>query len=159
MEFANEERETILNDAVAASTNFNECLSDLLDCYEEQKNSNTNWSTARIKTYCAQVAEVPSCYETMICNPSNSPFKAVIDKTDLAECKNTADYTTNTCRNIVTLNDIINKATTADVTDYTCEFGEGKTCDSAKMREACMQKAFVQEIRDWKKDSDTENAQ
>ena len=135
LEFANEEKTSILNAAVTAGTNFNECISEIYDCYETQERSNPSWTTARIRTYCAQVANVPHCYEEMICNPSNSPFKAVIDKADNAQCKNTADYTTNTCRNVVTLNDILNGtgATAAE-----CEFGDNQTCDSAAMRQKCL---------------------
>ena len=135
LEFANAEKTSILNAAVTASTNFSECISEIYDCYETQAKSNTSWTTARIRTYCAQVANVPHCYEEMICNPSTSPFKAVIDKADNAQCKNTADYTTNTCRNIVTLNDILNGTGAAAAE---CKFGEGVTCDSAAMRQKCL---------------------
>ena len=135
LEFANAEKTSVLNAAVTASTNFSECISEIYDCYETQAKSNASWTTARIRTYCAQVANVPHCYEEMICNPSTSPFKAVIDKADNAQCKNTADYTTNTCRNIVTLNDILN-GTGASAAE--CKFGEGVTCDSAAMRQKCL---------------------
>ena len=135
LEFANAEKTSVLNAAVTASTNFSECISEIYDCYETQAKSNASWTTARIRTYCAQVANVPHCYEEMICNPSNSPFKAVIDKADDAQCKNTPDYTTNTCRNIVTLNDILN-GTGASAAE--CKFGEGVTCDSAAMRQKCL---------------------
>lgn len=139
LEFANAEQTSVLNAAVTASTNFSECISEIYDCYETQAKSNASWTTARIRTYCAQVANVPHCYEEMICNPSNSPFKAVIDKADDAQCKNTADYTTNTCRNIVTLNDILN-GTGTKVPAAQCEFSEDKdaTCDSAAMRQKCL---------------------
>lgn len=156
LEFAQEEKTTVLNDAIAAGTNFNECLSEILDCYETQKNAHSSgtsgaWSDSRIRTYCAQIANVPHCYETMICNPSNAQFKAVIDKPDSMTCKNTADYTTNTCRNIVTLNDILNKASetakACAVEDGSAETG---SCDSASMREYCLQESFVDEIRNWK---------
>ena len=155
LEFANEERQTVLADAVTASTNFNQCINDILDCYENQAAYYPAWSTSRIKTYCAQIANAPSCYETMICNPSTAPFKAVIDKTDSTNCKNTADYTTNTCRNIVTLNDILNKATTEDAKGYTCPVGDTQMCDSAKMRERCLLDSGIDEIRNWKKLSGT----
>lgn len=135
LEFANAEKTSVLNAAVTASTNFSECISEIYDCYETQAKSNASWTTARIRTYCAQVANVPHCYEEMICNPSTSPFKAVIDKADNAQCKNTADYTTNTCRNIVTLNDILNGTGAAAAE---CKFGEGVTCDSAAMRQKCL---------------------
>ena len=139
LEFANAEKTSVLTAAVTASTNFSECISEIYDCYETQAKANASWTTARIRTYCAQVANVPHCYEEMICNPSNSPFKAVIDKADDAQCKNTPDYTTNTCRNVVTLNDILN-GTGTKAPAAQCEFSENKdaTCDSAAMRQKCL---------------------
>lgn len=138
LEFANAEKTSVLNAAVTASTNFSECISEIYDCYETQAKSNTSWTTARIRTYCAQVANVPHCYEEMICNPSTSPFKAVIDKADNAQCKNTPDYTTNTCRNIVTLNDILNGTGASAAEAAECKFGEDETCDSAAVRQKCL---------------------
>lgn len=149
LEFAEEEKQTVYNDAVTAATNFNECLSEILDCYETQVTANTSWSTARIKTYCAQVANVPHCYETMVCNPSNAQFKGVIDKADSAQCKNTAEYETNTCRNIVSLNDILNGT---GATAKACKIGD-VACDSAAMREQCLKDSFVEEVRTWSRDS------
>lgn len=138
LEFANAEKTSILTAAVTASTNFSECISEIYDCYETQAKANASWTTARIRTYCAQVANVPHCYEEMICNPSTSPFKAVIDKADNAQCKNTADYTTNTCRNIVTLNDILNGTGASVAEAAKCKFGKDATCDSAAMRQKCL---------------------
>lgn len=160
LEFANEEKTSVLNAAVTAGTNFNECISEIYDCYETQAKSNTSWTTARIRTYCAQIANVPHCYEEMICNPSNSPFKAVIDKADNAQCKNTADYTTNTCRNIVTLNDILNGT---DAEGAECTFGDNQTCNSAAMRQKCLLDAIGTEegvkdknvLQTWKKENMT----
>ncbi|MDE6478248.1 MAG: hypothetical protein K2L94_03295 [Alphaproteobacteria bacterium] len=139
LEFAQEEERTILTDATTAGTNFNECISEIYDCYETQANTNPSWTTARIRTYCAQIANVPHCYETMICNPSNAQFKAVIDKADSTTCKNTADYTTNTCRNIVTLNDILNGTGAAAAS---CEVSATATCNSAAMRQKCILEAI-----------------
>lgn len=138
LEFANAEKTSVLTAAVTASTNFSECISEIYDCYETQAKSNASWTTARIRTYCAQVANVPHCYEEMICNPSTSPFKAVIDKADNAQCKNTPDYTTNTCRNIVTLNDILNGTGASVAEAAKCKFGKDATCDSAAMRQKCL---------------------
>ncbi len=145
MEFANEERETILNDAIAASTNFDQCISEIYDCYETQLQSHgpgkaNVWTPARIRTYCAQIANVPHCYETMICNPSNAVFKAVIDEPDSATCKNTNNYATNDCRNIVTLNDILNGTGAVNATN--CEIGTDEQCDSAAMRQQCLNEAI-----------------
>ena len=117
LEFYNEERSDVLAKATAAGTNFNECISELWDCYETQASANPNWPDARIKTYCAQIANVPHCYQDMICNPSYAQFRAIIDVADSTQCKwHASDYTENTCRNIVTLNEILNGATDPDAT-------------------------------------------
>ncbi len=140
LEFANEERETVLNDFVTATSNFNECISEVLSCYEDQRDSNENWSDARIKTYCSQVAEVPHCFEEMICFPSNAPFKAVIDKADSEQCNNSVEYSENTCRNVVTLNEILYgiKTTTPDAE---CDPG-AQSCSSTTMRQKCLIEAI-----------------
>lgn len=132
LEFYNEERKNVLNDAIAAGTNFNECISELYDCYETQQSSNDNWSTSRIQTYCAQIANAPHCYQDMICNPSIAQFKAIIDVEDGTNCTwNSSDYTQNTCRNVVTLYEILNSIG---------EVGNpsGTTGDSKKIREKCL---------------------
>jgi len=148
LQFANEERETIRNDAIVAGTNFDECLSEIYDCYETQASNTTasgaKWTDSRIKTYCAQVANVPHCYETMICNPSTAQFTAIIDKQDNTECLNSSDYTKNTCRNIVTLNEILRS-----ISDSPANIASGTSGDSVKMREQCLQDAGVQAIREW----------
>ncbi len=132
LEFYNEERKNVLNDAIAAGTNFNECISELYDCYETQQSSNDNWSTSRIKTYCAQIANAPHCYQDMICNPSIAQFKAIIDVEDGTNCTwNSSDYTQNTCRNVVTLYEILNSIGEAGNPS-------GTTGDSKKIREKCL---------------------
>ena len=154
MEFYQEEQETMLADATAAGSNFNECLSEVLDCYETQADAEPNWTTARIRTYCAQVANVPHCYETMICNPSTSQFRAVIDKQDSQTCNNSQDPEQNTCRNIVTLNEILNGVNGATVTDTEtrlCIDTDAAKCNSADLREQCLLNNWVTEIREWEK--------
>ena len=151
LEFAQEEEETTLAAAIEAGTNFNECLSEIYDCYETQSSSNPNWPDARIKTYCAQIANVPHCYEEMICNPSVSKFKAVIDDADSEQCNNTQDYTTNTCRNIVTLNEILN-GTGATMG---AGFDPRTSTDSVAIREQCLLDAGVEDIRIWSTDTAT----
>ena len=154
MEFYQEEQETMLANATAAGSNFNECLSEVLDCYETQADAEPNWTTARIKTYCAQVANVPHCYETMICNPSTSQFSAVIDKQDSQTCNNSQDPEQNTCRNIVTLNEILNGVNGATVTDTEtrlCIDTDAAKCNSADLREQCLLNNWVTEIREWEK--------
>ena len=152
LEFYREEQETILTEATTAGTNFNECLSEIFDCYETQADAEPNWTTARIKTYCAQIANVPHCYETMICNPSTSQFRAVIDEQDSEQCNNSQDYEQNTCRNIVTLNEIlngVNGATVSDPSTPLCIGTDADKCNSANLREQCLINNAVKEIRDW----------
>ena len=158
LEFYQEEQETVLAEATAAGTNFNECLSEIFDCYETQADAEPNWTSARIKTYCAQVANVPHCYETMICNPSTSQFRAIIDEQDNASCNNSQNYEENTCRNVVTLNEILNGVNGATVTDGDTPLciGEDATkCNSANLREQCLLNNWVKEIRDWEKQKDS----
>ena len=144
-EFAQTEQEETLTNAVTAYSNFNECLGEILECYEDVSESNENWPEARIKTYCAQVANVPHCYETMICNPSTAQFKAVIDVADNAQCKNSQDYTKNTCRNIVTLNEILKGTGASAPTTIPAE----ATGSSLAMREQCLLDAGIEDIRTW----------
>ena len=160
LEFYQEEQETVLADATSAGTNFNECLSEIFDCYETQADSEPNWTTARIKTYCAQVANVPHCYETMICNPSTSQFRAIIDEQDSTTCNNSQNYEENTCRNVVTLNEILNGVNGATITDTTtklCLDSDANNCNSADLREQCLLSNWVEEIRDWEKAKDEGN--
>ena len=154
LEFALEEEEETLTAAIDAATNFNECISEIFECYEDTADSEDRWTDARIKTYCAQIANVPHCYEEMICNPSTAQFKAIIDVADSAQCNNNQDYTKNTCRNVVTLNEILNGtgATTAGNVSL------GGTGSSAGMREQCLLDAGVAEIRGWKKEDQTREA-
>ena len=149
LEFAQAEETKTLTDATTAGTNFNECINEIYDCYTTQDTANPSWSTSRIKTYCAQLANAPHCYETMICNPSGAQFKAVIDKLDSATCNWSQDYTENTCRNIVTLNEIMTSASSTAATSLPAE---GLTGDSAAIREMCLQNAIgtgSDTLRNW----------
>lgn len=169
LEFANAETESVLARAQTAMVNFNECLSEIYECYEETAQSESNWPTSRIKTYCAQVANVPHCYEEMICIPTGAQFTAVIDAEDSEQCLNTQDYTTNSCRNVVTLNEILNgtfKGTFESEGNYTIHWGPVAKEDSIMMREYCLRNAMgiplngdyagtgsdTWNIRNWKKD-------
>lgn len=152
LEFAQEESAAILAAANAAGSNFSKCLSDTLDCYESAHAANATWSTSRVKTYCAQIASVPTCYDTMICNPSRDQFKAVIDVPDSQTCDRTLSANTNTkdaCRNVVTLNEILNG--TGEQALSQVPSSVTTLVNSAALREMCLQDSFVQEIRDWGK--------
>ncbi len=149
LEFEQDAEATTLSDAVTAGTNFNTCISEIYDCYNAEVTSNPSWSTARIKTYCAQIAEVPHCYDTMICNPSSSQFKAVIDVEDSASCSNTQDKDTNTCRNVVTLNEILNGTGVTAVNPSGVSSG-----NSSAFREWCLTESIGTDdgsIRGWTK--------
>jgi len=125
-------------DATNAKTNFSTCMSELLDCYESQDNNGAVpvWTTSRIQTYCAQISNSPHCYQPMICNPTNG-VNAVIDKPDVTSgCANTQDPTTNTCRNIVSLAEILKNQTTM------ANGGTPSSGNSAQLREACIQQAM-----------------
>lgn len=155
LEFANEERDTILAAALQAGTNFDACISELYECYDAQLDSHgpgnsSVWTASRIRTYCAQVANVPSCYEEMICTPSASQFKAVIEVADSEQCFSSQDYSTNTCRNIVTLNEIINgtgaiDAEVKDIENFILAgtlYNNNSRVNSAALREYCLRNAI-----------------
>lgn len=155
LEFQVEEERTVLADAINAGTNFNECVSELLDCYETQARSNSSWSNSRIKTYCAQISNSPHCYETMICNPSVAQFKAVIDVEDNANCDwNSSDYTQNTCRNVVTLHEILYGVSGGTTPGYPT--ANSTTGNSMNMREKCLRDTLGDDpssVRNWTKES------
>ena len=153
LEFKQEADNQALADATTAIDNFNECISEIWDCYEEYSDE-SNWTTARIKSYCSQLSQVPHCYEPMICSPLQTQMIAVIDLPDNTNCNNSDDYTQNTCRNVVTISEIL--------------YGTGKEAnssvkDSAAIREACLQTVLRSEtdvscnasnsacLRGWKK--------
>jgi hypothetical protein len=147
LEFEQAEESSVLSNAVAAGTNFNSCITEIYDCYTTTETAYPAWSTSRIKTYCATVANVPSCYNEMICNPSTAQFRAVIDVADSSTCLNSQDYKKNTCRNVVTLNEILTKAS-----DTAVEVAPEGTGNSAAMREKCLQNAIgtgTDTIRNW----------
>ena len=145
LEFKQQEEATVLADAKAAIDNFNECLSELWDCYDQYQDEE-NWTTARIKSYCSQTAQVPHCYEQMICSPLQSQLTAVVDKPDQKNCTFSADRETNTCRNVVTISEILYGTSTAAPVDITLLWSGTKSEitseDSAAIREGCLRKAL-----------------
>lgn len=146
MDFHNEEEAKIEADAITAFANFNECISEIWDCYNENADEE-NWTTARIKTYCAQVANVPHCYEPMICKPSRAQFNAIIDVADSDDCTYSVNRDENNCRNIVTLQEILYGAagqsgTVSSVNVDQILIDGDYTSKSAEIREACLLKAM-----------------
>ena len=162
LEFKQAEEAQTLADATAAIDNFNECISEIWDCYDEYSDEDSRWTTARIKAYCSQVSQVPHCYETMICSPLQTQLTAVIDLPDSTECNNSDDYTKNTCRNVVTISEILYGTGTYALQDVTTE-----SKGSAGIRAYCLEKVLGcsdtdqtdgECLRGWKKTStDTQN--
>ena len=161
LEFKQEEEASVLANATTAIDNFNECVSEIWDCYEEYADED-KWTTARIKAYCSQISQVPHCYEPMICAPLKTQYVAVIDKPDVTSCKvvengEIYDYRKDTCRNVVTISEILyGTGATASTTSST-------SGNSAAIREACLQEALactsededVGCLRKWKKPAAT----
>lgn len=149
LQFAQDEATALASAYRTAIGNFNECLSELYDCYTTQEQSNKSWSTSRIKTYCAQVANVPHCYEEMICAAPNNRLEAVItrDATDTSgksvACKNSEEYETNTCRNTITLSEILSGSYANDAVPGS----------STEMRENCLKSIGIEGVRTWKTES------
>jgi len=137
LEFKQEAESTALAEATAAIDNFNECISEIWDCYE-QYDEEEKWTTARVKAYCSQVSQVPHCYETMICSPLHTQMTAVIDMADSTSCDNSNDFTENTCRNVVTISEILY----GTGKEPSGEFNVSSSRDSAAIREYCLQETL-----------------
>ncbi len=170
LEFKQTEEAQTLADATAAIDNFNECISEIWDCYEEYSDEE-KWTTARIKAYCSQVSQVPHCYETMICSPLQTQLTAVIDMPDSTKCTFSTDYKENTCRNVVTISEILYGTGVTDSTGILSQLNGETSVEnigSAALREECLQQALKSEdntrcdsgnsncLRGWKRpDNDT----
>ena len=142
LEFKQEEEANLLADASNAIDNFNECISEIWDCYEQYETEN-RWTTARIKAYCSQLSQVPHCYETMICSPLQTQLTAVVDKPDSKNCSYSNDYYENTCRNVVTISEILygTGQPADDRLDNWNAVGV-LTASSAGIRERCIERAL-----------------
>ena len=144
LEFKQEEEAAVLSAATAAIDNFNECISEIWDCYEEYENED-KWTVARIKAYCSQVSQVPHCYETMICSPLQTQLTAVIDEPDSTSCTFSTDYAENTCRNVVTISEILYGTGVNPTSDILASLNGKSSVNnvgSANVREACLRKAL-----------------
>ena len=146
LEFKQQADATALAEATAAIDNFNECISEIWDCYADyEEDDDKRWTTARIKAYCSQAAQVPHCYETMICSPLQTQLTAVTDLPDSDSCTFSTDYAENTCRNVVTISEILYGTGNSTSVDILTELN-GKASvtgqNSAAIREACLQQAL-----------------
>ena len=165
LEFKQQADAEALSGATAAIDNFNECISEIWDCYDEYSDEDSRWTTARIKAYCSQVSQVPHCYETMICSPLQTQLTAVIDLPDNDSCTFSTEYTENTCRNVVTISEILYGASSTIPTSNPIDLsGSSKQTgvNSANVREWCLQQALKTDgenctstnedcLRGWKK--------
>lgn len=155
LEFKQEEEDRIFAEARTAIDNFNECISEIWDCYRDYEDED-KWTTARIKAYCTQVSQVPHCYETMICAPVQTQMVAVVDTADRTNCQmvdsnNEYVYSgDNACRNVITISEILygTGAGINDVIDLT-QIMNGtipasrlSNLNSAGVREGCLQMAL-----------------
>ncbi|MDR2268555.1 MAG: hypothetical protein LBD94_00010 [Rickettsiales bacterium] len=129
LEFAQEKESNIAAALTSAKEKYKSCVNEIYSCYDQQTRTNANWSAARIKNYCAQSAEIPSCYEDMVCNRDAREIVAISDNefTDTKACKESAVVGENTCRNLVMLAEILNGTGSTD----------SKT--SKGIRESCLQ--------------------
>jgi len=178
LEFVQEENEERLATATTAIDNFNECISEIWDCYDNYEDEE-EWTTARIKAYCSQASQVPACYETMICSPADTQFTAILDFPDADNCAFTDEYETSSCRNIVTISEILygtgvdtdalstlineikekGSIQIDNVTTMTPVPVGDKKHQSKAIREVCLQRALSCEtsnagcLRNWKKAS------
>ncbi|MCL2538349.1 MAG: hypothetical protein FWE52_02655 [Alphaproteobacteria bacterium] len=145
LEFAQADEAAILSEANSAMSNFSECISQIYECYgtqfEATRNTTTPWTPSRIRTYCVQMMNAPACYQPMICNPSAAQFRKVIDVQDSTSCNNIQERNTNTCRNVVTLQEILSGVTGAgNIAGFAPSYGANM--DSAKLREFCISQAI-----------------
>jgi hypothetical protein len=113
LEFAKEKENANTNALVRAKEKFVACVSEVYDCYDQQTKSNASWTDTRIRNYCSQNSEVPSCYEEMVCDRDAREIVSVAD--DENACDNSVVAGKNTCRNVVALAEIVKQNGIANV--------------------------------------------
>ncbi len=157
LEFKQQEDSETESNYTTYASNFVSCLDEIWECYNDTEDSETGWTSARIKTYCAQKSNVPHCYEPMVCSPSRLALSAVIDKPDSAQCEFRQDFRKNTCRNVVTISEILYGANSQKTTysGYSSlTYSDTTKINSAELRESCLQEAGVEDVRSWGKDAE-----
>jgi hypothetical protein len=132
LEFAQEKENAKQTTLVAAKEKFKACVSEIYDCYDQMARTNESWTVARIRNYCAQSAEIPSCYEEMVCDRDAREIVAISDNE--TNCANDAVVGSNTCRNVVMLNEILNGTGAAATNNPSASTGNSKA-----FREYCLQ--------------------
>ena len=145
LEFKQQEDAETRSNFETYSDNFNTCLDELQECYNDYEYE--NWTNARLKTYCAQKSQVPHCYEPMVCSPASGQIEAVIDMIDNKDCEWNQDFRHNTCRNVVTISEILYGVTkyvsASEDSDYSkynvLQYTDGDKYNSTIIRELCLQ--------------------
>jgi hypothetical protein len=132
LEFATN-KETSATEALStAKEMFKSCVTEIYDCYDQQATTNKTWTVARIKNYCAQSSEIPSCYEDMVCDRDAKILVSVVDNE--TNCANSQDAASNTCRNMTSLSEILNGTGATATTSPSASTGNSKA-----FREYCLQ--------------------
>jgi hypothetical protein len=132
LEFTQEKEKAKQTALVSAKEKYNACVSEIYECYELIARTNATWTVARIKNYCAQGAEIPSCYEDMICDRDARETVSIADNE--TNCANTPVVGDNTCRNVVMLNEILNGTGATAASDPSASTGNSKA-----FREYCLE--------------------
>ncbi|MDR3208386.1 MAG: hypothetical protein LBT45_00895 [Rickettsiales bacterium] len=69
LEFTTEKENNRLQSLATAKENYLKCIDEIMQCRQD-KNRESGWTgnTTRIKNFCNQMSNVPTCYEQMVCN-------------------------------------------------------------------------------------------
>jgi len=134
LEFAQEKVANTAANLANAKSKFQACVSEIYDCYDQTSKQNQGWPTARVRNYCHQSANVPSCYDDMVCDRE---AKEIVNLPDNTNCANSKAAGENTCRNVTTLSEITN---VAGITDLPSGFNpNAANGSSVAFREDCLQ--------------------
>ncbi|MDR1826149.1 MAG: hypothetical protein LBQ49_00470 [Rickettsiales bacterium] len=132
LEFAQAKESGISSAVSDAKESYKSCVSEIYECYDQQTRTNASWTAARIRNYCAMSAEIPSCFNDMVCDLDAKEVVAVAD--DLETCNNSRVTGENTCRNIVNRSEIL-----AGIIKVPNNFNPHASKNSMLLREYCLQ--------------------
>ncbi|MDR2770131.1 MAG: hypothetical protein LBB08_01640 [Rickettsiales bacterium] len=69
LEFAQEKENARTEELVKAKENYLKCVDEIQQCRQDKSNdSSYHGNTVRIKAFCNQMSNVPTCFEEMLCN-------------------------------------------------------------------------------------------
>jgi hypothetical protein len=97
LEFATEKENARVQELASAKENYLKCIDEIMQCRQD-KNREAGWTgnTTRIKNFCNQMSNVPTCFEQMVCDQEATEIK-------LADAGN--------ARNTVVLSEIVSLST------------------------------------------------